>query len=381
MGFNLGSTLHPSHPLGVSFLDSSVRINRDAHHTLTLEAQGLGVVGSLNEFMSIWGHDVSLLSTGELKMIGDLGLTRVNAVNMLPATVLKRRLTEIERLRTEVMSADEMGWLETYVGGREFLDSMQPFRVEPRADVEPEDESSWDVAARLGEPVSVTYSMGNTITGRLTVTSGPNVLTATPDERTSWRDPGGAPLIELDISALEPTILFGLQAPDFDPGDDLYDAVNRSWFDSGLTRDVAKQVTISLCYGATRRSLVTLGASESGVTRLVTDLDLAGLGKQLREELSAKGHITSPTGRPVFPKTSNPRTGALINNFVQSAGVDVSLEIFRKTCAARGCVPHAVVHDAVYISGGDLVSGTHRERSDILRGMQFRFTTKSVADD
>jgi hypothetical protein len=381
MGFNLGSTLHPSHPLGVSFLDSSVRVNRDAHHSLTLEAQGHGVAGSLNEFMSIWGHDVNLLSTGELKMIGDLGLTRVNAVNMLPAAVLKRRLTEIERLRKEVMSADEMGWLETYVEGQGFLDSMQPFRVEARAGVELEDESSWDTAARLGEPVRVTYSMSNTITGRLTVTSGPNVLTATPDERARWRDPGGTPLIELDISALEPTILFGLQAPDFDPGDDLYDAVNRTWFDSGLTRDVAKQVTISLCYGATRRSLVTLGASESGVQRLVTDLGLARLGKRLQEELGDKGYITSPTGRPVRPKSKNPRLGALINNFVQSAGVDVSLEIFRKTCAAWSCVPHAVVHDAVYISGDDLTPGTHRECSDILRGMQFRFTTKSVTDD
>lgn len=381
MGFNLGSTLHPSHPLGVSFLDSSVRISRDAHHSLTLEMQDHGSVGSLNEFLSIWGHDVSLLSTGELKMLECLGLEQVNAVSLLPAPTLKRRLAEISRLAQEVSRADEMGWLEVYTQGRGFLDSLQPFRIEPTIPTDPEVETPWDIAARLGDPVNVTYSMSSTITGRLTVSSGPNTLTATPEERARWRDPNGAPLVELDISALEPTILFGLQAPSFDPGDDLYDAVNRVWFDSGLTRDVAKQVTISLCYGATRRSLVTLGASESGVQRLVTDLGLAGLGKRLQEELGDKGYITSPTGRPVRPKSKNPRLGALINNFVQSAGVDVSLEIFRKTCAAWSCVPHAVVHDAVYISGDDLTPGTHRECSDILRGMQFRFTTKSVTDD
>lgn len=381
MGFNLGSTLHPPHPLGVSFLDSAVRINRDAQHQLTLEFSRADHLGSLNEFLAIWDRDVSLLSTSESKLFGSLNLNRVNAISALPARVLKRRLMEIERLRQEVAQADKMDWLSVYMQGREFLDALHPFKASPATSVDTEAKSLWHAGVCLDKPVNVAYSMSTTITGRLTVSSGPNALTATPEDRAKWCDLNGAPLIELDISALEPTILFGLQAPDFDPGDDLYSAVNRTWFDSGLTRDVAKQITISLCYGATTRSLVALGATSSGVKQLVADLGLEKLGKRLREELDCKGYIISPTGRPVRPKSKNPRTGALINNFVQSAGVDVSLEIFRKACAAHGYVPHVVVHDAVYVSGGNLPLGSHRESSDILRGMQFRFTTKSVADD
>ena len=378
MSFNLGKSLHPAQPLGVTINDDTARITTQAVHPFSLELSG----GGLSEYLTIWGHDMNLLSTGMQKIASDLGLEFINVVSMLPAHSLKRQLIKINRELTSVMLEDQHEWWRIFTANRDFLDSLQPFRVTAQDNLRSEKAMSlWDRYAQLGDDINVDYSMCSTITGRLIVSSGPSVLTATPEERKRWICPNGVPLWEIDLSALEPTILFRSQIPDFDPGDDLYSTVNKLWFNAEMPRDVVKQVTISLCYGASTRSLVSIGATPEQVKQLVDDLKLKHLAKQLREELNDTGRITSPTGRPIKPKSNNPRSGALINNIIQSSGVDVSLSIFHKMCGLTGYIPRAIVHDAMYVSGIQEVPDNLRIECDILKGKTFRFTAKSVIDD
>jgi hypothetical protein len=361
MGFNIGQSLHPTRRLGVDFVNNAVTINTQDYHDLTVENGG----GSLFEYLSIWGEKPVILTPAEKLMLKLLHTTDVNLIRLLPKRELKTRLQRLNSVLEHTRTQDKFQWLNIYKQNRAFLDSLLPFCCNEHDDAQ----------------LQVNYSLENSITGRLTVSQGPNVLTTTPDLRKLWCARSGTPLVELDIRSLEPTILFNTQIPDLKQGDDLYNTVNSFWFDSGLTRELAKQVTISLCYGASVQSLEALGAPRHGIKKMIEDLRLNELGKQLAAEFKQHGRIFSLTGRPIYPKTKTPRPGALINNYIQSTGVDVSLSLFAKICKQEKCKPHIVVHDAVFVSDLNLKSGLYNTNCDILKAINFNFTVKREPND
>lgn len=358
----LGKTLHPQCPLGIELSSDKIRVSKAGGLALTAELSG----GSLHEFAKIWHTNLSLVTEPEQRMWQATNTKTIDITATLPKHELKRRLVKCYKELADITSNDSGGWLKQYLANRSFLDSLSSFYTQHGGSKKRH---------------SVKYTLANTVTGRLTVEEGASVLTATPEERARWRCDEGNPLFEIDISALEPTILFSQQLPDFDVGADLYTAVNNEWFAGELERDAVKKLTISLCYGASERSLVLgSGASKDQIRKLMQDLRLKSFSRQLRSQYDDLGWIYSLTGRPIFPKEKNPRPGVLINNCIQSTGVDVSIESFSTLINELGCTPHVVVHDAVYVSSDHELPQHATVKSDILKGRKIKCTVKRLED-
>lgn len=332
---------------------------------------------SFFEYCSINQTKASYFTPEEEKMFAQLNVKKKHALAMLSNDQIRDRFL---RLGSILENLDD-DYLQVYISNRQFLDSLQSYRYDFDAANKYVSDSSIDlshdfITGHMNEDVlSNAYSMHSSVTGRLTVTEGINFLVLPKWTRSYLRSPNGDKLVEFDLNALEPTVLFQHLMPgEFDSESDLYTSVGNRWFDKSLNRDQLKQITISLSYGASDKALCAAAGDFSQemkrrISHMKKELGLKKFGRELKKELEGNGYIKNMSGRKIFPK-SNPNIGTLINNFVQSSAVDVSLELFRKITETCEIQPHIVIHDALYISGNvDSIKLTHGSaiRSEILK--------------
>tara|TARA_Y100000592_G_scaffold631_1_gene1009 strand:+ start:21904 stop:23103 length:1200 start_codon:yes stop_codon:yes gene_type:complete len=210
---------------------------------------------------------------------------------------------------------------------------------------------------RSGECKKVNYSLTGTKTGRLTVKSGPQILTIKKDLRSmlTSRFKGGF-LKQIDFTSLEPRIALSLIGKN--PPQDIYSLVNKEIFSSSVSRQTAKLATICLLYGGGKSRMKEI-TNRKGyeLDNIVRQLDqyfgASIVSEKLSQQLEDTGNITNYYGRPIYVKSDAP-SHVLYNNFIQSTAVDVALEGFRRIIermksANMKSVPIFVLHDALLI--------------------------------
>lgn len=205
----------------------------------------------------------------------------------------------------------------------------------------------------------IIYNRFGTRTGRLTISSGPQLLTLRKDLRkflrSRWGDSGQ--LLSLDFSALEVRLLMSDASGQVSSGDPYVDLSNA--LHGELNREQAKLALISTVYGSTVQGLIkSLGVSHQQAQRIheviVSRYGVDSLVKKLRVKHSADGYIRNRYGRRV--EVPEPGDGQLLNSYLQSTGVDVALwgfwEIIQRLDASYA-VPVAVLHDALILDVND----------------------------
>jgi len=195
------------------------------------------------------------------------------------------------------------------------------------------------------------YNLGGSITGRLTVSSGPNILTLKRSHRKilkSRYDNGN--IVQADISSLEPRIALAVAGKD--SPDDIYSHVGEKIFKGELSRSQAKQSILTCIYGGSSWTLGKSLSKDANPEKVLREIkryfEIDGLNKMLEREIVDKGFITNLYGRRIKSGESP------VNHFLQSTGVDVSLDVFRSLLAALddSCeeyVPLYVIHDAIVL--------------------------------
>jgi len=135
------------------------------------------------------------------------------------------------------------------------------------------------------------YSQTSTVTGRLTVTSGPNILTLNKEYRDIIisKYPGGK-ILNVDFVSLEPRILYSINngiAPN-----DIYGAVKDMVFKNEVSRNTIKTATMGSMYGISNRKFASMIDEKdiikaSDVLRTVREFFGVGiLGSKLKRENS-----------------------------------------------------------------------------------------------
>lgn len=199
----------------------------------------------------------------------------------------------------------------------------------------------------------VVYNRFSTVTGRLTVESGPNVLLLKKEYRDIIKpSTQGGKIVSLDFSSLEARILLYESGNDC-PDQDLYSTLAHKL--GGLPRDVVKGVVLSVLYGSSKSMVaMNLGISETRVSEIMSKIesyiDTKSLVKRLRSQFAGDGHIRNRFGRKI--KIDRPQDNIFINYYAQSTGVDVSLIGFSKiieNLGTDGVRPLFVLHDALII--------------------------------
>ena len=229
----------------------------------------------------------------------------------------------------------------------------------------------------------ITYDRFATRTGRLKVSSGPNILTLKKEHRKLLKSnfPGGY-ICSIDFSALEARIILAETGKEFD-GPDLYAKIARELFGGTIDRDIVKGAVISELYGSSKHTLgLRLGISGSKLDEFVGTIreyfETQHLKKRLKEEYSLTSKIKNKYGRPL--ELPEPQDHLLVNTFAQSTGVDVSLLGFKNVVeqlGTDGIRPLFVLHDALILDvREDRIKDVEGIKSTIVPGYSSKFPLK-----
>jgi len=205
------------------------------------------------------------------------------------------------------------------------------------------------------------YRMSGTTTGRLTVFSGPNILTLPSFVREGIQTqfPGGK-VLQIDLTAAEPHL--ALLLCDKTPPEDIYEHIAKHVLNNTVTRKEAKLITLSALYGQSSHNLKKVlpksvcARSVIGETREYFQVDKLRriIGKTRTEDT-----IRNVLGRPI--RIEDDRKDLMISYYLQSSIAECSILMFADFCkrADKRVKPYYVIHDA-------LIFDADRELSNVL---------------
>lgn len=182
----------------------------------------------------------------------------------------------------------------------------------------------------------IIYDRFGSRTGRLTVKSGPHILSLKRSYRdiltSRWGKNGR--IVMMDFNALEIRVIYydSFKESIFS---DIYDEFNRSLFKGVFPRNVIKQAVISRLYGQSKFALSsTLGITGKKLDFFIDKIDTVFkpniILNRIKPEFIKQGYITNKYGRKIH--VDEPIDNILLNSYVQSTGADVALLGFIDLC-------------------------------------------------
>lgn len=207
---------------------------------------------------------------------------------------------------------------------------------------------------RAGYAPEIEYNRFSTVTGRLTVASGPRILTLKKEFRDVITPEAGenGSIVSIDFISLEARVLL-YEAGHSCVEPDLYQSIgDRLKYE----RKAVKGAVISELYGSSKHALGKLlkikgEQLDEFVNHVKSYFNTEVLLKRLKSEFYKNGHILNAYERPI--KMDEPLDHLFINYYAQSTGVDVSLlgfsQIVRDISPLNGVRPLFLLHDALIL--------------------------------
>lgn len=199
---------------------------------------------------------------------------------------------------------------------------------------------------------NITYDKFNNVSGRLVVKEGPKILTLPSRHRSILKSRfNQGNVYSIDFSSLEPRITAKLS--ETESGNDIYeDVLDLLSYDAD--RSVIKKAVISSIYGANYTSLENLSVDKSKELFDVINnyFDFKKI-LEMSSNIDEFGIRRNYFGRPIWNLEEN-RENILINNYIQSTAVDISLLYFSDLVnLTEKIVPLFVLHDALIVDIDD----------------------------
>jgi hypothetical protein len=201
---------------------------------------------------------------------------------------------------------------------------------------------------------TVTYNKVSNVSGRLVVSSGPNILTLPKRCRSilESRFESGS-ILSVDFNALEPRLCLKLNNRDTDK--DIYQLVN-DMLEYDIDRSVIKRAIISVLYGAHYTSLKNI-TPEKAKELFECIKDMFGIDTilDISKNIDDLGIRRNYFGRPIW-NLEEEKEHILINNCIQSSAVDIALSYFTElveTVDNDLAVPLFILHDAIIFDISD----------------------------
>lgn len=195
-----------------------------------------------------------------------------------------------------------------------------------------------------------TYSFSKTVTGRMTIVSGPNVLTLKKENRGIFKSKyKSGKILEIDLQSAEPRVALSLFGKSIE-GDVYGDVLGSLGLE--VTRDAIKIATLSALYGASHHTLKShLPESVSAFSVLEKVRDYFGvrhIEKMLKDQHEELGHITNTHGRKIFSEFPS------LNHMIQSSAVDAAFDVFdlmlgKIKLEGVAAIPIYFIHDAIIL--------------------------------
>ena len=234
------------------------------------------------------------------------------------------------------------------------------------------------------------YNQSSTLTGRLTVNSGPQVLILPKRHKqvikSRFKD---GKVYQVDFVSLEPRVA-RLSTGQY-ASDDVYLQLSKELFDSRLTREQCKIAVLCALYGASKFKLSKMIGADHNATAVIKKVQnffgVNDILSTIRPELKKDSSFRNYFGRKISPDRND--DSALVNYFIQSSAVDAAMIGFSQAVKKINkkflkCVPIFVIHDAILF---DVHSDHKKSFFDILsKGIsiptlgEFPVTISAIAD-
>lgn len=208
------------------------------------------------------------------------------------------------------------------------------------------------------------YERLGTVTGRLRINKGPNILLLKKEYRqvlkSRWGKDGN--IFYLDFKSLEPRTLLSLKNDGVNIPIDPYTYVAKKiGLDEQKDRNAVKTAIISMMYGAGDKELKKQIGSlvsypDDFIASVKEQFGVESLREQLKEQYENNGStfIKNLYDRPIFGSGIAPYV--LVNYFIQSTAVDIALFGFSKIVekiiqakATKMICPIFILHDALIL--------------------------------
>lgn len=190
------------------------------------------------------------------------------------------------------------------------------------------------------------YDNVHSATGRMSVKSGPRILTLPKDMRSSIRsrwDDGC--LLEVDFNSLEVRVLGWITGNELGAGD-VYEKIGSIAGFTNTSRLIVKEATLSAIYGMSRRNFALRYQDTPDAVEIYDAIKETMRVRDLDERLRSMKKFANAFGRPLGS------TDARISHYVQSSAVDVVCDGFLgliKQLDRNFCVPVFLIHDALVL--------------------------------
>lgn len=173
----------------------------------------------------------------------------------------------------------------------------------------------------------IRYNHLKTITGRLIIEDGPEVLRLNKSlKRIIKSRYKNGKVVQFDYVSLEPRI--ALEVASHKIPNDIYGYINERVFKSKLDRDIAKKSILSILFGMGKENLskslnLDLVETRQIILKIKNFFNVFEISKSLYNEYTKNGYIKNYYGRVIYPSSDKPHK--LYSNYIQSSAVTASL--------------------------------------------------------
>lgn len=200
---------------------------------------------------------------------------------------------------------------------------------------------------------TIKYDRFGTLTGRLTVSSGPNIMILKRDYRDilAPSEPGGQ-IMYVDFAALEVRIIL-YEAGKYCDANDLYEMIAK---DIDAPRNAVKAAVISMLYGSSNQALekvlcdMNKDEIKTFLKRVKMYFNTSELMSRIKTQFMSTGNVINRYGRKVL--IDEPLNHVFINYYAQSSGADVALLGFSQLVdmlVEKRVKPLFLLHDALIL--------------------------------
>tara|TARA_B100000214_G_C23931952_1_gene611184 strand:+ start:200 stop:1372 length:1173 start_codon:yes stop_codon:yes gene_type:complete len=203
---------------------------------------------------------------------------------------------------------------------------------------------------RDDRPERSKYSFSKTVTGRMTIPVGPNILTLKKENRKIFKSRfKDGRIVEVDLQSAEPRVALALFGKSI--SGDIYENVSKS-LGLKIDRKIAKIATLSALYGASQHSLRSQLNSNTMAIKVLESVkeyfSVQHLEKMISLQHKDFGYVSNTHGRKIFSEIPS------VNHFIQSSTVDVAFDIFEALLEKIKemkieALPLYIIHDAIIL--------------------------------
>lgn len=283
----------------------------------------------------------------------------------------------VEYIQKNIIDLDTSYYDKWFLEGNYILSKLQPMKIDRNLFDKIALEEKTNKTFLSFEPKSpndfaneIVFTRTGTVTGRLKVETGPDILLLKESSRSIIvsRFGGAGSVYSFDYRALEPRLILSDSMSDQqvvepyhkkEPEEDIYRAIKGQLFkdNPNVTREIVKSIVLSGLYGSSVGTLIEKYPEIDSRSIVPKIFDYFGLLEhKTRLEQEAVGnhglYINNKYGRRV--SVSDASNYMLVNRYAQSTGVDIALLGFgmvQKYIEDIGktdmIVPVGVIHDAV----------------------------------